>query len=161
MAPRVGPTVDIASLVAAAVKKIVLSNSSDASADELRSVLSQAMTGAHSACQEIGAKAERQRLERSNAFVRKAARKTAAESELAVRRDVAGMLVKIKADNRVTRLGVGRAGRGGEQSSGVGGVDLGGRCIGLHGITLCSVRVMVRVTEWGPCSRWSKEGGHG
>ena len=93
---------DIASLVAAAVKNIVLSNSEDASADELREVLSQAITGAQSACQEILADAEHMGLERAGPK----ARRKAAESELAVRQDVAGMLAQGKADDKVRRLGV-------------------------------------------------------
>ena len=102
VAPKIAPIVDIASLVAAAVNDVVLSNSSGASADELREVLSQAMTGAQSACQEILADAEHMGMESADPK----ARRKAAESPTAVLRDVAGMLVKIKADNKVTRLGV-------------------------------------------------------
>ena len=62
----------------------------------------KARTGAQSACQEIGADAENMGMEREDPK----ARRNAAESPTAVRRDVAGMLVKVKADSKMTRLGV-------------------------------------------------------
>jgi len=95
--------VSIARLVTAAVKDILQANSKEVSNDlSLGEMIDEVMTGAETACQE--AKEEAENARQGHAYPK--ARRNAAESEITVQQDVAGLMANVKADEKASRLGV-------------------------------------------------------